>query len=110
MSRLSRPGDIWLGITPGARAWLARFRSARARRRFRSGIDFRDALTGKPFRRTICAIELGEDRVLVSVAVSPEPRVVRSARRVRFVAEFIEGWQGAVETGQSTRLLERKTA
>jgi hypothetical protein len=69
-----------------------------------------DEFTGKPFRRMIYASQLGEDRVLLSVAVSPEPRIVRSARRFRLVAEFIEGWKGARETGQSTRLLERKPA
>jgi hypothetical protein len=69
-----------------------------------------DEVTCTPFRRMIYASPLGEDRVLLSVAVSPEPGIVHAARRFKLLAAFIEGWKGARETGQSTRLLKRTPA
>jgi hypothetical protein len=67
-----------------------------------------DELTGKPFRRIIYASSFGEDHVLLTVAVRPEPGIVRHARRFKLIAGFIEGWRGAGEAGQSTRLLKRE--
>jgi hypothetical protein len=43
---------------------------------------------------------------MLHVAISPEPRVVRRARRFKVLAELIEGWRGA-EHGASTKMLKR---
>jgi hypothetical protein len=66
-----------------------------------------DERTGKSFRRMIFASPMGESGVALTVTVSPEPGVVRHARRLKLIAELAEGWRHARETGQSTRLLER---
>jgi hypothetical protein len=66
-----------------------------------------DDLTGKPFRRIIFATAAGEHDVYLTVSVSPEPVIVRRARRFRLLAEFVEGWRGATETRQTTKVINR---
>lgn len=69
-----------------------------------------DETTGRMFRRTIYATPIGERQVDLTVAVSPEPRIVRRARRFKLIADLIEGWRYGQEFALSSRVLEREQA
>ena len=66
-----------------------------------------DEATGKPFHRDIWAYETGDEVVLV-VAISPEPRVVRHARRFKLLNDWIEGWRSSRESVLSHKVLRLK--
>jgi hypothetical protein len=64
-----------------------------------------DEATGKAFHRTLYAIQRPDGVVELTVSVSPEPHIVRHARRFREIADFIEGWRGARESALTTKEL-----
>jgi hypothetical protein len=66
-----------------------------------------DELTGMPCRRIVFATSVGEHEVHLTVAVSPEPAIVRPASRFKAVAELVAGWRGAAETADCTKVLKR---
>lgn len=83
--------------------------AAEALRRFRAGKTHTDEVstddvTGKPFRRVIAALPVGDEAVLLGVTISAEPRIVRRARRLKRIADVIEGWRGG-PAGVAARML-----
>ena len=66
-----------------------------------------DELTGTRFRRIIFATTAGDDAVHLTVSVSPEPVAARRARRFKLIADFMEGWRGARESREATRVIKR---
>jgi hypothetical protein len=74
--------------------------------RFTSGaIDVAaDDLTGKPFRRVIAAHSIGNEVVILTVVVTAEPRLVRRARRFKWIAAL---FARNPSMGQTSTVLSR---
>jgi hypothetical protein len=80
-------------------ASLAGLDAQEALRRFELGSHTdrlaNDESTGKQYRLMIYASTQpwDEAEIAVTVSVTAEPRIVRRARRFKFIAEFWEGWR-----------------
>jgi hypothetical protein len=88
---------------------LATITPAEALRRFGVGSAhvevMTDESTGKPYHQIITALGTPENGVHLSVSVSAEPQVVRPARRLKLIAQFIDGWRTARSAGVSHTMI-----
>jgi hypothetical protein len=64
-----------------------------------------DETTGKQFRRIIHALPVG-DVVTLLVVVLPEPRLVRHARRFKWISDFVTAHRDG-SMGRSWKVLTR---
>ena len=100
MPELRLTGNECQDIADRTMQSLAGLDAAEALRRFRAGENDKgevstDEVTGKPFRRSISVRSVGDEGVLLWVAISAEPYIVRRARRFKFIAGLIEGRRNA---------------
>jgi hypothetical protein len=65
-----------------------------------------DEKTGMRFRRIVHALPVGTDVVTLLVVVTPEPRLVRPARRFRWLADFVTAYRDG-SMGRSYQVLRR---